>query len=155
MLEGFKKQAIEETVKMIAPGILKNILKSFEALIDETARKNDLPPFNLHVKIERKDNEVVAIVCWEDIELDTFSLMEMIEETFNQSLAKVPKMFRPMLDNMMDGLSVNEIVLKHLEDCFLILRFNENDELITYKVQDTEETLLDWMEFITNVKIDL
>jgi hypothetical protein len=155
MFEELKKTAINALIKQLAPGILDNIMKSFEALIDETASKNDMSPYFIHVKIERQEKEVLAVVLWEDIVLDTFSLMEMIEETFNQSFAKVPQMMRPTLDGMMDGLSVDEIVLKHLEDCFLILRFNDEDELISYKVQGDQETLLDWMEFIANVKIDL
>jgi hypothetical protein len=155
MLEGLKQQAIEGVMKQLAPGVVNNIFNSFEALIDETGSKNDLSPYLLHVKIEREDQNVLAVVYWGDINLETISLIGMIEETFNQSLAKVPKMFQPMATKMMQGMSVTEIVLKNLEDYFIILRFDEEDELVSYKVQDEEETLLDWMEFIANAKIDL
>ncbi|WP_052596086.1 hypothetical protein [Aureispira sp. CCB-QB1] len=85
MLEQLKGQALNVAIKKLAPGIINNILKSFEALIDETASKHDVSPFLLHVLIEKQEKEVVALVCWEDIILDTFSLMKMIEETFKQS----------------------------------------------------------------------
>lgn len=155
MFEGLKQQAVEAGLKQLAPEVINNIFNSFEALIDETGSKNDLSPYMLHVKIEREDQNVLAVVYWEDINLETISLIGMIEKTFNQSLAKVPKMFQPMGTRMMQGMSVTEIVLKNLEDHFIILRFDEEDELVSYKVKDGEETLLDWMEFIANAKIDL
>ena len=142
-------------MRQLAPGVIKNIFDSFEALIDETGSKNDLSPYLLHVKIEREDQNVLAVVCWEDIKLETVSLVKMIEDVFNQSMAKVPKMMHPMATKMMQGMSVTEIVLKHLEEYSVILRFDEEDELVSYKVQGEEETLLDWMEFIVNAKIDL
>lgn len=155
MLEQLKGQALNAAIKKLAPGIINNILKSFEALIDETASKHDVSPFLLHVLIEKQEKEVVALVCWEDMTLDTFSLMKMIEETFKQSFENVPVFLRPGLEKMMDGLSVNEIVLNHLDNCHLILRFNEDDELESYKVQGEQESLLNWMEFVTNVNIEL
>jgi hypothetical protein len=155
MLEGLKKQAIDAGIKQLAPGVVQNIFDSFEALMDETGSKNDLSPYLLHVKIDREDQNVLAVVYWEDISLKTISLVKMIEDVFNQSMAKVPKMLHPMATKMMQGMSVTEIVLKHLEEYSIILRFDEEDELVSYKVEGEEETLLDWMEFITTVKIDV
>lgn len=155
MLEGLKQQAIEAAMKQLGPEVVNNIFDSFEALIDETGAKNDLSPYLLHVKIKREDENILAVVYKEEVSLETIPLIGMIEETFNQSLAKVPKMFQGMGTKLMQGMSVTEIVLKNLEDCFIILRFDEEDELVSYKVQEGKETLLDWMEFIANAKIDL
>lgn len=155
MIEQMKENAINWGLKHLAPGVIDNIFRSFEALIDETGSNNDLSPYFLHVEIVREDKEVLANVYWEDIILATHSLIEMIEETFNQSMKNVPEMFLPMATKMMQGLSVTEIVLNNLEDSYIILRFDENDDLVSYKVQDDKEELLDWMEFIANVKVDL
>lgn len=143
---------IEQQLKVMGPGIANNILKSFETLIDETSQKEDLPPFELCITIQRKEQEVIAIVYWEDISLREIDIMGSILEIFEQSMANVPAIARPWIDKMMKGQTVEDIILDLLNDCSLLLKFDDDDELITYKVQDNQHTLIDWAEFIANIK---
>lgn len=155
MFGDFIKNQLEQQLKQMAPSIKDNILKSFEALIDETAQMKDLPSFDLSVHVERNDKEVLALVYWDDILLRTIVLTEMIAKTFEQSFSTVPKFALSWVEKRMDGNSADAIVLDLLEDCTMLLKYNEEDELETYKVEGGQETYLDWGEFIANIKIEL
>ncbi|BDS12753.1 hypothetical protein [Aureispira anguillae] len=153
MIENLVKSQLEKQLKKEAPKVAKVVLNNFEALMDETSAQEALPPFDMSIHIRRSGKEVKAIVHWEDIALRTIDMTGLIIETFEESLKGVPKMAKGWVKKMMAGDSVNTIVLNLLEDCWLLLKYNEEDELDTYKMEEGEQTLLDWEEFIANIEL--
>lgn len=148
---------------MELPNFIKDKIKSsvyqiqnnFNIIIDSTLQaigeQKGLPGFDLELVITKVKDEAEGTVYFQGKEVETVDVVGVLTELFEQELGHLPKPVRAMVNKMMGGDSIEDIVLKMLESGDLKAKYNEEDEIISYKMVEGKEELLDLAEFIQSI----
>jgi len=147
MMNGFMLQVIKGATGKIE----QNLNQILDSTLQGIAELKELPGYELELLVKLTDGVAEGGVYFRGDLVDTIDAVGLIEEVFEEQLKLIPAIAKKQVMKMMGGDSVEGLVLKLLESGSLKSKYDENDEIISYKIIEGKEELLDVAEFITSL----
>lgn len=139
---------VEAQIKPIA----KNIAANIEAMLAQAGEQQAISHFELSMLIKHEDNTAKGWIKHKDKNLYTIDMLPYIVNTYTQCYNNLPDMLRGFVDKEMGGDSISEIVCKLLEESPVLVEYNEDDELIAFRLEENQKYPLKQADFIGYVK---
>lgn len=145
------KEMIIGKIKESAKKIEGNLNRLIDTSLQAIAESKDIPGYDLELLVVEENGVAEGCVYFNGEQVDKIDVVGMLKDLFDAEMANIPKVGQMALTKMMGGDSIDGLIMKLLQSGQLKCKYNEDDEIVSYKIIDGKEELLDISEFISSI----
>lgn len=148
--ERYLKKFIQSRI----PQLRVDLNKMIEELLENIADREECNPFELALILSKRDKLALGRVV--DAQKKTLQEMDagaIIQDLFLRQIAGLPDYVKEMVVEKLGDEDVNGMVADALTNCSLIIKYDEDCELMFIEVTQEGAEVLDLDNFFKNLKI--